>query len=211
MKLTMRSLVVAGLVLAASTFANAGAITFQVTGLGDAAGNPLPEGTLVLLVADADNDNPTFENYQIGADSFLGDSDDVILAMEQVTPHAIPVFADGFRGDVSWDNAAKGVKEGDSMALIWFDFDYATAQSAAGPGEGVAYGVFRSDNPIGSDQTALPFFVPANNVNGTIGFSAESVGAGELNASYVTVPEPASMLILALGGGVAVLRRRRNG
>jgi hypothetical protein len=217
MQMKMSKTIVAAMAVVFSISAMASGeivLNFTVKGLSDSNGELLPVGSLVLLVADADGDNPDFNDYQISDDSFLGDPEDAILGKMEITQPLF--FADQYlSGTVQWSNEEMSTHTGDSLALIWFDLEKSVADLDGGPGEGVAYGVLHSKEKLGTDVAATSLVVPADPSNLDImiqgDLQASLAQAGALNASYVTVPEPASMLILALGGGAALLRRRRNG
>jgi hypothetical protein len=206
MKNLTKVIVVAIVIAGVSSVASATNIQFQAGFLyKDAAATELLDvGKTAVFVADADGSGwDAYTNGELG-DSFAAEGDVVLNAFGINGGMA----GDGTHsGDVSWQNDAKGVSQGMEMALLWFDVEY--ADTLANPGEGTAYGFFRTNQVVAE----VGFEVPSNNTSDMMQVFTSSTGAGsipdsDMAAKYVTVPEPFTMGVLAVGG-LAMLRRRR--
>ncbi len=206
MKNLTKVIVVAIVISGVSSVASAANIFLQAGFLyKDAAAVELLDvGKTAVLVADADGSGwDTYTNGELG-DSFAAEGDVVLNAFGINGGMA---GAGTHSDDVPWENDAKGVSEGMEIALLWFDVEY--ADTLASPGEGTAYGFFRTGQDVGEAS----FAVPANNFTGMMQVFTDSTGAGsipdsDMAAKFVTVPEPFTMGVLAVGG-LAMLRRRR--
>ncbi len=202
-KCVVALLMVAGLSAAAS----AGTIDLMVGYLyNDAAATTLLDtGMTALLVADADGNG--WDAYQnLSPDSFVAEGDRIIAifgingAMGAAGTHA---------DTHNWDNTGRGVAEGNEFALLWFNTPYSLGIENVGPGAGVSFGLYRSDAVLGD----WSFVVGPNNKAGFLQVFTASTGAGAIAdsamaATFVTIPEPTTMALLAVGGLLAV--RRRN-
>ena len=169
-----------------------------------AASEFLDVGKTAVLVADADG-----SGWDMYTDGKLGDAfaaeGDVVLDVFGINGGM--GAAGSHSDDQSWDNAAKDVTEGAEIALLWFDVEFSDA--LASPGEGTPYGFFRTNEDVGEAS----FEVPANNFTGQMKLFTQNTGGGsisdsEMAARFVTIPEPFTMGVLAVGG-LAMLRRRR--
>jgi hypothetical protein len=159
--------------------------------LNDAAGNPLSDGTF-LMVLDLDGSGFDFNN--LSGDSWVFDANDVIMDRGAIGPtkgvdfelegDAFPVWT------VSTANIPAGYTANvDQYYVFWFDKSYDVAD--LGPGAGVHFGV-ENLGTVGTDP-------------GT--YTPDLVGG---NAQYQTVPEPATALLIAIGGGMAYVLRRNT-
>jgi hypothetical protein len=91
---------------------------------------------------------------------------------------------------VSTANIPAGYTAGvDNYYMLWFDTSYDVA--AIGPGVGINYGV-EDLGKVGTDP-------------GT--YTPDLIGG---NASFQTIPEPATAMLAVIGGGLAYFVRRAN-
>lgn len=205
MKKLTKMIAVAVVIAGVSSVASAANIFLQAGYLyKDASASEfLDVGKTAVLVADADGSGwGTYTNGELG-NTFAAEGDVVLDAF------GINGWMDAgtHSYDQSWDNAHKDVTEGTEIALLWFDVEFSDALS--GPGEGTAYGFFRTNQDVGEAS----FEVPANNFSGLMQLFTENTGGGtipdsDMAAKFVTIPEPFTMGVLAIGG-LAMLRRRR--
>ncbi len=206
MKNLTKMITVAVVVAGVSSVASAANIFLQAGFLykDAAASESLDVGKTAVLVADADGSGwDTYTNGELG-NTFAAEGDVVLDAFGINGGMGV---AGSHSNDQSWDNAGKGVAEGTEIALLWFDVEF--SDDLAGPGEGTAYGFFRTNQDVGEAS----FEVPSNNFTGQMQIFTEETSEGsipdsEMAARFVTVPEPFTMGVLAIGG-LAMLRRRR--
>jgi hypothetical protein len=187
------AMTVAALVLVAAT-AQANVAFFPDIGLGsasaqNAAGSPLANGTY-LLVLDLNNNGSqdAFTKTGGSATSWLWDSGDLILDRGDI---GVSSGVAGMAFPAANINPANyaGYSTSDHVFMLWFDKAYNAA--AAGPGAGVHYGV----EDLGT--------APAD--GGTL-----TVDANGGPANLVTSPEPATLVLLAVGGAITLIRRRNR-
>lgn len=164
--------------------------------LSDTTGAPITDGTWVLVL-DRDNNGMAGQPYTqqstntITASNWLWDAGDYILGRGKVEdgmafPDITITVTNGNPSSVISGYTA-GV---DQVYVMWFDQPYSAA--AQGPGADVKYGVEFLDFAPG-DAGALTTIAVGGNV------------------SLNTVPEPATMGLLALAlGGIVVRRRNRR-
>ncbi|MHB1156159.1 MAG: PEP-CTERM sorting domain-containing protein [Phycisphaerales bacterium] len=196
-------LAIVGLVNAANANIN---VFFGFGTLTNAAGTPVPLGSMMLVLLDPGADgfgdltDPT---------SFTGNGASIELGRFATND----VAGLGTIGDqVLFDWTAQ--INGKPLAFVWYDMPYSAL--ATGPGAGVDGGFYRTDIVDDATGSNISFHVPAdgstvalNAFTPEFGGSADlQAGAGHTNG-FTTVPEPASMALLALGG-LAVLARRRQ-
>jgi hypothetical protein len=86
---------------------------------------------------------------------------------------------------------------GDPIYVLWFP---GLSANATAPGQNQPFGVINLST-LDSMQGVLPV------EQGTASFFDDGQS---LTASYVTTPEPATMLLLAAGGALTLIRRRRT-
>ncbi len=184
-------------------------INFDAGQLYDQDHTPLPNSSLVLLIADTGNNG--FSPLTSGAlmnDSFLANSDDLILAMSSVTDFgAFQGVSDSFTGSFH-----DGWNAGDPLALIWFADGNGSLLSG-----GEHYGFFHS--ATGEDDSN-PWTTPADGtfvwtltfLTSSAGGSVHADSLGDANLTVTAVPEPATyaagLAVFVLG--FAALRRHRR-
>jgi len=153
----------------------------------DASGSAIVDGTFVMVLdVDGDGwDGLSYDSQALSGDnssSWLWDADDYLMNRgEIVNGEAFP-FSTFTAASVAGYDANV-----DHYYVMWFDTAYNI--SDAGPGVGVDYGV-EDLGAVGTD--------PGN--------YGEFLTGG--NATYQTVPEPATALLLLIGGGCAWAGRR---
>lgn len=174
------------------------------TGARDAAGDTMAEGdgTWVLAI-DLDGDGWDGLDYTEQAtsednySSWLWDAEDWILGRGPVADSSAgmfagEIFAEGTMTSAEIDGLTDGRsydKDVDAYYILWFDVAYDAG--AAGPGENVAYGAEYCNTLVGD------------------GFNGDAFPVGG-NANLTTTPEPATLALMLLGGGLVALRRRRH-
>lgn len=157
----------------------------------DASGTPIANGTYVMVL-DLDGDGWDGLDYLSqasgsadNASSWLWDADDYIMDIGQ--------FENGEAFPFSTFNASSVpgyTANVDNYYVMWFDTAYNPL--AAGPGVGVNYGV-ENLGAVGTDPGDYGPFLTGG------------------NATLQTIPEPATALLIAIGGGMAyALRRKQN-
>ncbi len=161
----------------------------------DGVTSQLPTGSTITLIADADGDG--FGDLTQATDTWLGDADDVLMARWGSNGWVVW----GEDGN-SWDSHQvpfAGLAAGDPILMVWYELPY--DGGATGPGEGVYFGSYGD------------WLVPADGA--TVQYNFQTVAAGgqipdcEGVADQMTVPEPASLALMLLGGGLLAARRRR--
>lgn len=159
--------------------------------LNDASGNVINDGTYVMVL-DLDGDGWNGTDYLTqspggdNASSWLWDADDVLMDRGQITAgDAFPFWT------VSTASIPAGYTANvDNYYVMWFDTAYNIAD--VGPGAGINYGA-ENMGAVGTDPgDYTPFMVGGS-------------------ATLQTIPEPATALLVAIGGGMAyALRRKQN-
>ncbi len=165
----------------------------------------LPENSTIVMLLDADNDG-SFGDLTQSTTSWTADAGDVVLDRWAFNYN----YDVGFGADSPTYTYGGDITVGKKIMLVWYDKAYSAGD--AGPGEGVYFGTFRTDD-IQTGQNAT-WIVPSDGFTVNVGFltanaggdNAESLGA----AQYQTVPEPATALLVAIGGGMAYALRRRG-
>lgn len=152
----------------------------------DATGAPIADGTYVMVM-DVNGNGFGLTQPPVGYDnsaSWVWDSSDVLMDRGQISDGCAYPFSYIATSDIPAGYNANQ----DHYYFLWFNVAYNA--DATGPGANVAYGVrdlgvVKADP---GDYTAYP-------------------DAGI--ASLTTVPEPVSMLVLLIGGGLVAARKRR--
>ena len=200
----MKKLALLALVALAPTAAQAAVVLNMAIGvLYKADGvTPLDANSTLVLLCDADNDG--FGDLAQATDSWTADAGDIVAAIVP-TDNLLGVDGSAYLA-LTVDVA--GVTAGKPLMLAWYDLPFDA--SASGPGQGIAFGAYRTDDVVNYSEIA--WFVPADGATSALNFTtvngygelAESVGV----ANMVTVPEPVTMSLLAVGGLLLARRRR---
>lgn len=161
------------------------------------------DGQLLLLIADTGDKSfaDTLNAIQNNT-GFVG-GDDTLVGAFSANFDLVGVDGYIYMPVVSYNNTAAGVEKDDLLLMVWFeDVQGSTKtqgtdlQPGATPGASQNYGFY-------ADAT---FVMPDN--SGTHFIDVQFTGAQGV-ASSTTVPEPASMILLAIGGGLLAARRRK--
>lgn len=187
------------------------AVNFELWTLNDADDTPISENIKFLAFIDADgdginglnldnySDNNSLWNAAAAANqaTFLWDTDDLIIFNGDSKGYAVPGYFSLL--DANGGNAVfslgSGIDTGDQVYVMWFA---ELAGSASAPGSITQVGYYTDSN------WTLP------NVTGLL--QAEDYALNQSAITIQAVPEPASALLIALGGGAvyAIRRRGRN-
>lgn len=193
------------LAFAALSISAFGSITLNLEGrLGVSNGNPLPNGSLILLVADtaADGFDAVLPTGDFAINSlFAGSNDDTIVArfsMDDNNTGEPGYFFETSATSGLVLGGANGWTTGDPLRLYWFTRPNV---SSPGPQPGNSYGI-----------AGLPNTPADGGIFGSAdGFSAPNpLGNTNLPANLTVVPEPTSFLSAILGLGLLVMKRRRR-
>lgn len=165
---------------------------------------PLSLDSTIVMLCDADGDG--FGDLTQATTSWIADVDDVVVGRWNLNENAAGA---GSSFDFFSFDLAGTVGTGDKLMLVWYDKTYGVGD--AGPGEGVHFGTFRTDDAISFSDSG--WFAPADGAAINLNFATVSAGGDSLDstgiASYQTVPEPASAVLALLGGGMVYAARRR--
>lgn len=178
--------------MAAGTYAN---ITFNLwyKQAKDHLGTTINDATMFKIIVDADGDG--LDAQSSGLNAFASDDDQVAFtyAFDPSYPGEIYMVEDFT--NVQRPAVATGTKD---FYVAWYEG--LTNQSATDPGVGQWYGTYReSDWVFPEDGSTVTF--------GDMGDNGSALNQSDVTYSQV-VPEPASALLVALGGvSVYVLRR----
>jgi hypothetical protein len=186
--------------LAAAGAAQA-SVSVQVTAwqLNDKDGNDPAQKCKTIAVIDKDDDGIAgFDLTNASDTTFIFDADDVILNGDVSGGEWSETTGDteesGLKdylvsGTYSL-NLGSGIDEGDHVFLFYFPD---LTASATQPGQNTYFGVL--------DLGPLP----AN--TGSLAYNNTGL---DVRATHQTVPEPATMVLLAIGGGLMAIRRRKR-
>ncbi len=142
----------------------------------------LPENSTMVLLCDANN-NGSFGDLTQATNSWTADSGDVVVAR----------WAFNYNADIGFGDAVVtfllegGIGPNSKLMLAWYDKAYSA--DATGPGVGVNFGTFRTDNVQTGSMTS--WITPADGATVNLSFltanaggdNAESLGA----AQYQTI------------------------
>ncbi len=197
------------------------AYTFNISaaGLYDENGNAASKDGLVLLVADtsADGFATLSESTPMTLNSFINgpSNDDLILARWQLGASS---GSPGLFSDTATNLSLTGNwNAGDPLALMWFP-SLTTSSTAAGAG--VRYGMYSNLASAGdSSLNGGDRWVTQGDGTYSLNFFTDSFGGSPRpdSAAYATltvsgtgaVPEPSRVLLLGVGLGTMLFRRRR--
>jgi hypothetical protein len=172
-----------------SAMAASAAVTLNPTiGPLELEGKDLPAGSLVAWIADMDGDG--FDGLdQVGPEGFVVD-DDVLLGLGNsgVTPGWV------FQGQPLNVSVEDNGYLGKPLGLLFFDTEAPAdlSEALSGLEGGIAYGAVVGFGEVPADGAAVNIQVTSPDYQ-----------------TFVTIPEPATMAVLGLGG-LLIARRRRN-
>jgi hypothetical protein len=165
---------------------------------------PLSLNSTLVLLADTDNDG--FGDLTQATTSWKADDGDTVL-FRWNTDDSMGAGSDG---EGLYYTGYAGLTAGRDLMLVWYDKAYSAGD--AGPGEGVYFGTFRTDSVISFSDIAWE--LPPDGYTISLNFATVNMGGDSADslgvAQYQTVPEPATALLVAIGGGMAYVLRRNK-
>ncbi len=165
----------------------------------------LPENSTIVLLLDANN-NGSFGDLTQATTSWTADAGDVVLDRWAFNYN----YDTGFGSDSPSYTYGGDVIAGKQLKLVWYDKTYSAGD--AGPGEGVDFGMFRTDSALTGSDTG--WFVPADGNTIALSFLTANAGGDSLEsagtANFQTIPEPASAVLALLGAGMVYVVRRNT-
>jgi hypothetical protein len=192
-------------------------LDFQADQLRNAAGVPLSEGALVVIVADTlrDGFSSLVDGGSLTINGILGGLDDRVIGKYDLSVwEGDGVFQNpgGAAGQFEMGNYTNW-NTGDPLAIYWFPTLTVGDQTVLA---GTAYGRFLGPTGSGGESWLTPtdnspqvytFFTTEGSTLGTGSFPAN---AGDASSTVSAVPEP-SVSVLAMAGAMfAMLGRRRR-
>jgi len=168
----------------------------KLAGLTDSEGEFLQLNSTVVVLVDANMNG--FGDLTQATSSFKADDGDEIVFRGGTTD-----MVNGFDFDGAIDQAINGLSgtlAEKAVKVVWYDklFDL----TDQGPGAGVDFGMAEIGN------------LPADGFSNNLEFFSEDIGGTEDPAQFVanmtTVPEPASLAFLLLGGAMIAKRPRKR-
>jgi hypothetical protein len=210
---------IAGLALSASVAQASITINLNAGAFNQADGTDLPKDSTVVLLADTTGSGFGSTNFEQAFANTYEPAGTKLLG-RRGTGNSLT--DGGFAGTPQPSLAAtipddfSNLAEDNQLALAWFDKTFDSSASAAG--EGVDFGMFVGNSLAGDAQGTgrSGFDVPANGANvdrefsvapvNNADFTDQSVGTADLS----TVPEPASLSLIAVGGAMLVTGRRQR-
>ncbi len=153
------------------------------TGLTNAA-----KGTLSYLIVDLDG-NGIGDLNNVDGSSYKFDANDTIIASAGISA-SLAGYASVFAGTKTHADNGGVLKTGDDVWLVWFPHITGTT-TVGGPGENQYFGALKVTD------------ITAN--GGTATYNVSTLAQA---ATYQTIPEPATALLVAVGGGMVWAARR---
>jgi hypothetical protein len=188
-------------------------VSFNIKGelLKNSSGTAAATSTLAFLVADTNSNGfgAVSLNASTSAGSFLNGSDDQILGRFDLSTFATA-------GVLSTSLTGITVAQGTPLALYWFPTLTLASSTVTG---GSTYGSYVGGTAVNGSSV---WTAPANGTSLYKLFyynaDATTLNAGGANASntgnasftVAAVPEPSRVMLLGLGLGAFIVRRRRN-
>jgi hypothetical protein len=211
-QLTILTLATLSIALQASATIN---FDLQAEKLQDSSGASIGVNSLVMLVADTGGNG--FSSLQpsaaLSAGSFLNGSDDQVLARFNLSSTATAgeiAVSPTLALSGSWAT-------GNPLALLWFPT--LTTASTTAPA-GTTYGIFTGSTLDGSSAWVTPtngangyklyFFTTAATDLPLTPPGHNAAALGKANLTIAAVPEPSRVMLVGLGLGAFIVRRRRN-
>jgi len=194
----MKSFMTIAAVLALTSVSAHAAVntTIKLAGLSDAGGEFLTAGSTVVVLVDANMNG--FGDLTQATSSFKADDGDEIIFRGGTTNL---VNGSEFQGAIDQAiNGISGALAAKAVKVVWYDklFD----PVAQGPGAGVDFGMAEIGN------------LPNDTFSNDLTFFSQDIGGTEDPAQFVanmtTVPEPASLAFLLLGGAMIAKRPRKR-
>jgi hypothetical protein len=225
---TMKKTVISTLAALAFAPAAFGDVTLSVTGgiLRRNPTTPLPDGSLVVLLASTQNDS--FGDLTMATNTFTVEADDIVLGMWAVDSlsFGVPGFSGATIGIPTGASmgANPNLTIGDDLLLVFYDV--IKTPMMTGPGEGVGFGTFRTDAVISFSD--IGWNMPADAPLLSLNFNTDDpdvggdspAAAGIINQRTFdpnpdpepnpTIPEPSAGLMALFGAAALVKARRRN-
>ena len=198
-----------------------GAISFDIQAdqLRTSGGAAAPTSTLALLIADTGNDG--FGSLQAGqatsVNSVVGDTNDRVVAKFDLLGNGTAGYLGVNPSGLTYANVT-GWAQGENLRLVWLPSLTSSSSSITG---GTTYGAYTSSTGVdGSSAWVTPsggltgsttnyklyFF----NTAGTIQAGTNAATVGNASFTVAAVPEPSRVMLLGLGLGAFIVRRRRN-
>jgi hypothetical protein len=179
-----------------------GAVLLQ-TGFGplrDSGGGDIPLDSTTVLISSSDANLRSFsDGDSIKVGDFIGGGNDLVLGVITLVDGGIGTFANSSL-TVENDGATGNPSVNDNIFFVFFPSNRGSAAAGFTLGATEKFGVISS-----GDGTSDPFVVPAN---GQVSYTNSDFAGGSFAAGATVIPEPSSALLMILGLGMFVRRRR---